>query len=115
MIIDLQPEEFLEKKRSPGVIIAVHDLQNEPDIHTEGKQLIPGLSYAIPVSKVITQFSFLHFFIFFSLSIQTSVSFLHLIEFSVQRSRLFYCFLFHTKRIAQTTPLFHGRQCIVTG
>lgn len=53
VVIDLQTEEFMEKKRSSGVILVVHDLKNQPDIHTEGMQLIPGLSYAIGVAKVI--------------------------------------------------------------
>lgn len=53
MTIDLQPEEFMEKKRGSGVILVVHDRENQPDIHTEGMQLIPGLSYAFGVAKVI--------------------------------------------------------------
>lgn len=70
MTIDLQPEEFMEKKRSSGVITVVHDLKNQPDIHTEGIQLIPGLSYAIGVSKVVTNVnSFIFTFTFTVLKI----------------------------------------------
>lgn len=52
LVMDAEPEELMEAKRSPGLLLVVHDEKNLPDLHTEGLELEPGFSYTITVAKV---------------------------------------------------------------
>ncbi|GFV00111.1 uncharacterized protein TNCV_4057821 [Trichonephila clavipes] len=51
LLIDVESDELLEKKRSPGIIVTVHDDSSAPDIHTDGHLLGPGHSYTFTIQK----------------------------------------------------------------
>ena len=50
----------MEAKRSPSVIMVIHDERLLPDIHAEGLLLNPGFAYTISVSKVTNDSFSLH-------------------------------------------------------
>lgn len=52
VIIDIEPEEYMEKDREAGISMVIHDESVMPDVHTDGLYLIPGHSYHIGVQKV---------------------------------------------------------------
>ena len=52
VLVDVEPEEYMEKDRQPGIFMVIHDESVMPDVHTDGLTLIPGHSYSIGVRKV---------------------------------------------------------------
>lgn len=52
VIVDVEPEEYMEEDREAGIFMVIHDESVLPDIHTDGLTLIPGHSYHIGVRKV---------------------------------------------------------------
>ncbi|GFY43712.1 CUB domain-containing protein [Trichonephila inaurata madagascariensis] len=54
LLIDVESDELLEKKRRPGIIVTVHDDSSAPDIHTDGHLLGPGRSYTFTIQKLCT-------------------------------------------------------------
>lgn len=52
IIVDVEPDEYMEKNRETGIFMVIHDESSMPDIHTDGLTLIPGNSYHIGVQKV---------------------------------------------------------------
>ncbi|GFR01610.1 uncharacterized protein TNCT_334121 [Trichonephila clavata] len=55
LLIDVESNELLEKKRRPGIIVTVHDDSSAPDIHTDGHLLDPGRSYTFTIQKTSIQ------------------------------------------------------------
>lgn len=64
IIVDVEPEEYMEKDREAGIFMVIHDESSMPDIHTDGLNLIPGHSYHIGVQKVKTIIIFCLFSLF---------------------------------------------------
>ncbi|GFS89600.1 uncharacterized protein NPIL_315571 [Nephila pilipes] len=51
LLVDMESDELLERKRRPGMIVTVHDDSSSPDIHTDGQMLSPGFSYTLAIQK----------------------------------------------------------------
>ncbi|GIX84063.1 uncharacterized protein CEXT_226861 [Caerostris extrusa] len=51
LLVDLETDELMEKKRHPGIIVTVHDINTLPDIHTDGHMIGAGISYTLSVQK----------------------------------------------------------------
>lgn len=52
VIVDVEPLEYMEKDRTAGIFMVIHDESVMPDVHTDGLTLIPGHTYHIGVRKV---------------------------------------------------------------
>lgn len=52
VLVDVEPDEYMEESREPGIFMVIHDENTLPDIHTDGLFLVPGLSYHIGIRKV---------------------------------------------------------------
>ena len=52
VLVDVEPEEYMERDRQPGIFMVIHDESVMPDVHTDGLILLPGHSYSIGVRKV---------------------------------------------------------------
>ncbi|XP_055931842.1 acid-sensing ion channel 4-A-like [Argiope bruennichi] len=54
LLIDLESDEFMEKRRRPGIIVTVHDDSTAPDIHTDGHLIGSGYIYTFTIQKLCT-------------------------------------------------------------
>ncbi|GBM16172.1 hypothetical protein AVEN_126441-1 [Araneus ventricosus] len=55
LLLDVELEEFNEKRRDPGLVLTVHGVDILPDIHTDGIQVEPGFNYNFAVQQSITK------------------------------------------------------------
>ncbi|GIX97687.1 uncharacterized protein CDAR_257241 [Caerostris darwini] len=51
LLLDVQLEEFMERKREPGLILILHSDNALPDIHTDGIRVAPGFNYNFAVQQ----------------------------------------------------------------
>ncbi|GBM16183.1 hypothetical protein AVEN_126449-1 [Araneus ventricosus] len=54
LLVDLESDEILEKRRRPGIIVTLHDDSSQPDIHTDGHLIAPGRTYTLTIQKLCT-------------------------------------------------------------
>ncbi|CAL1270938.1 unnamed protein product [Larinioides sclopetarius] len=51
LLVDLESDEILEKRRRAGIIVTIHDVSTAPDMHTEGHLIGPGRTYTFTIQK----------------------------------------------------------------